>query len=321
MVSIVVITMNTRDLLEGLLLSIEADTGFRPLIAETIVVDNGSDDGTVVMIRDRFPWVTHVRNLENRGFAASVNIGFGRSSEDVVFLLNSDTRLIPGESEKMVAFLNENPTVGVVGPQLVYENMRLQRSYAHMPSLASELIPRALAATIWPQKYHTKGEGIVGPVEVETIIGAGLMVRRAAFLSVGGFDERFFFFLEETDFCLQLGRLSWTVVFLPTCRLVHLQGKTVGRRWVAGRIEYSISLYKFMGKYHGTLYVAAFAGVRVLKALCFLLPVSVIPLLWIDPSIRRKYKYYGTLLVWHLRGCPDGAGLRPIPQGRKELRE
>jgi N-acetylglucosaminyl-diphospho-decaprenol L-rhamnosyltransferase len=317
MISIVIITMNTKDLLSGLLSSIEADSSIRTSIKETIVVDNGSEDGTDAMIDSQFPWVVHIKNRENKGFAAAVNIGFSYASGEIIFLLNSDTRLIPGESEKMLRFLEMEGGAGVAGPQLVYEDMRSQRSFAQRPSLFFELVPRSLAALVRPEKYGTKGQGIKRPLEVDTLIGAALMIRQAAFASAGGFDERFFFFLEETDFCLQVALRSWKVFFFPETRLVHLQGKTVSRRWVAGRIEYAISLYKFLRKYHGAAYVAAFTIVKLLKTLFFLVPVTVLPFFWTSRSIRRKYRYYSALFLWHLRGCPEGAGLRPNPRARK----
>jgi GT2 family glycosyltransferase len=145
---------------------------------------------------------------------------------------------------------------------------------------------------------------------VESLIGAALLIRRTVLDALDGFDERFFFYLEETDFCLRAGRLGYRVVFFPGARLIHLQGKTVRQSWVAGRMEYSISLYKFLKKYRSGLYYGTFVAVRAGKAVLFLLPVTLLPFLLAAKSIRRKYSYYIRLLTWHLRGCPDNAGLR-----------
>jgi hypothetical protein len=313
--SVVIITMNTRDLLDSLLRSIEADAGLRPMIEDVIVVDNGSSDGTDAMIADGYPWVSCMNNRENRGFAAAVNIGYRSSKGKLVLLLNSDTRLIPGQTAKMVEFMERDPHIGIAGPQLVYEDMRPQRSFALTPSMALEVLPRSLLERVLPGRFRTKGIGLTGPLDVESLIGAAIMVRREVLDLLGGFDERFFFYLEETDFCLRAGKEGKRVVFFPEAKLVHLQGKTVGRSWVRGRIEYSISLYKFMRKYHSPAYYGAFILVRAVKAFLFLLVVTVLPFFFFSESIRRKYRYYARLLVWHFRGFPDSGGLRLNSRG------
>lgn len=315
MLSIVIITRNTKDLLQSLLSSIEADLSLRPFLREVIVVDNGSADGTDTMVADRFPAVSIIGNDENRGFAAAVNLGWRRSTGETVFLLNSDTRLIPGETTKMLAYMAAEQAIGIIGPQLVYEDLRPQRSFALTPSLSLELLPRSLLERALPGKFRTKGRGLALPIDVESLIGAALLVRREVFDALDGFDERFFFYLEETDFCLRAGRRGYRVVFFPGASLIHLQGKTVKRTWVAGRIEYSISLYKFLKKYRSGPYYGAFVAIRTAKAVLFLLPVTLLPFFLIGKSIRRKYSYYLKLLAWHLQGCPDGAGLRPSSRG------
>jgi GT2 family glycosyltransferase len=306
--SIVIITRNTKDLLASLLASIAADSSLP--VGETIVVDNGSSDDTLAMLAENFPSVLIVGNRENRGFAAAVNLGYRRSTGDFILLLNSDTRLIPGETVKMLAYMEAERALGIVGPQLVYEDMRPQRSFALTPSLALEIFPRSLLERLLPGRFRTKGRGLSTPFGVESLIGAALLVRTAVFEALDGFDERFFFYLEETDFCMRAGREGYRVEFFPGARLIHLQGKTVKKSWVAGRIEYSISLYKFLKKYRSGLYVGVFVAVRAVKALSFLLPVTLLPFLLAADSMRRKYSYYARLLTWHLRGCPDDAGLR-----------
>jgi hypothetical protein len=307
--SIVITTRNTRELVRGLLASIEADGTLTAALQEVIVVDNGSTDGTDAMFAAAFPRVLYVRNQENRGFAAAANEGFRRSSGKFVLFLNSDTRLIASETVKLLDFMRSDGSIGIAAPQLVYEDGRPQRSFAPIPCLAFELLPAPVLALFSP-RFRTKGEGLKGPSDVESLIGAALMVRRRVFDATGGFDEGFFFFLEETDLCLRASREGFRLVFFPASRLVHLQGKTVSQSWVAGRMEYAISLHAFIGKYHSGPYRAVFAIVRLCKALVFLLVATVLPFVLLGKSVRRRYGYYAHLLLWHLKGRPADAGLR-----------
>lgn len=130
---------------------------------------------------------------------------------------------------------------------------------------------------------------------------------------VHGFDERFFFFLEETDLCARIRNQGLRVVLYAGARVIHLQGKTVRKNWVNGRMEYNISMYKFMRKHHGPLYYRCFQSVRLTKAGLFLVVLTCLPFLLIGERTRRTYVYYTRLVKWHLSGCPDNAGLRPAP--------
>ncbi len=314
MLSLVIITRNTSHLVAGLLSSLEADESMTVATKEVIVVDNGSTDGTEDLIASKFPRVIYVKNAENAGFGAAANMGYRLASGEFVLFLNSDIRLLGGETTKMLAFMEQDPSIGIIAPQLVYEDMRPQRSFAQIPSLALELAPKAVLEALFP-RFRTKGGARHSPLDVASLIGAALMVRRQLFDRLDGFDERFFFFLEETDLCLRARKTGSRVVFFPASKLVHFQGKTVAQSWIRGRMEYSISLYKFIRKYHSGSYYGAFVLVRVCKALLFLLPATIVPFVLCSKPIRRKYRYYAQLLLWHLRGCPAGARLRVSSQG------
>jgi N-acetylglucosaminyl-diphospho-decaprenol L-rhamnosyltransferase len=285
-----------------------------------------------------------VKNDRNRGFAAAANMGISRSEGEYILFLNSDTLLIEGEVASMVQFMEGNLEVGICGPQLVYEDLRLQRSYANIPSLLFEIVPRFLLELLLTQKYSAKPSGcsaVAVPSEspnsklkrpasgypdsepsssslrtppqvaldVPSLIGAAIIVRKKLLDDLGGFDERFFFFLEETDLCVRARERGTRVVFLPHIKVVHLQGRTVRKNWVQGRIQYTISLYKFIRKHHTGTYYRIFQGIRLAKSFFVPLGLSVIPFLLLHRRTRRTYVYYLSLLFWHLRGCPSDAGL------------
>ena len=323
--SVVIITKDTRDLLGDLLRSIEDDVSLGPCLAQVIVVDNGSLDGTDAMVRESFPSVLLLRNERNQGFAASANAGTGRSTGEFILFLNSDTRLIPGEVLKLLTYMALHPDSGICGPQLVYPDMRPQRSAAATPSLLPEIVPGSLLERMLPRRYPRRpklrpteplfaepdGDFALTARDVDSLIGAAIMVRRSAVERAHGFDERFFFFLEETDLCITMRDEGFRVVLLPGAKVIHLQGKTVRRNWVRGRIEYNISMYKFIRKHYPMVYYRCFQSVRLMKCTVLVAVLTVLPFLLAPRRTRRTYAYYAGLLWWHLRGCPESAGLRP----------
>ncbi|HEY3277776.1 MAG TPA: glycosyltransferase family 2 protein [Syntrophorhabdaceae bacterium] len=328
LLSIIIITKDTKELLGDLLRSIEQDISLTPFLKQIVVVDNASSDGTEVMVRREFGSALFLRNETNMGFGASANSGFRKSTGELIFFLNSDTRLIKGELLKLVLFMRGNKSVGICGPQLVYPDMRLQRSWAEIPGPASEIIPKALRNLLFKKasKAGPEGKGrkpsasgedasAGGAYDVESLIGAAILVRREAFEKVGGFDEKYFFFLEETDLCMRIGEAGFRLVLFSGARIIHLQGSTVRKNWVRGRIEYNISMYKFIRTHYPPFQYRTFQAVRFIKAAVFLLVLTCVPFLLLGKRTRRTYRYYSALVGWHLSGCPDDAGLRKKEQG------
>ncbi len=317
--SIIIITKDTEQLLKSLLLSIEKDTSLKPYIQDIIIIDNGSTDGTEVMIREKFPSLQYLKNNENKGFAASANMGITRAKGDYLLFLNSDTRLIDGEVVKMLHFMEEHKDVGICGPQLVFPDMRFQRSLAVVPSLLSELLPQFLLIPGHqspitnhrsPVTSHQSSITSHCIIDVPSLIGAAILVRKSLLKRLGGFDEQFFFFLEETDLCLRARGMGQRVVFLPDVKVIHLQGQTVRKAWVKGRIEYNISLHKFIKKHHSLPYYILFQWIRFIKTSIFIICTTCLPFLLFNKKIRRSYSYYARLLLWSLSGYPDSFGLR-----------
>ena len=317
MLSVIIVTHDTEELLAGLLSSTRQDASLRPLLREIIVVDNASTDGTDQLVNKSFPEILYLKNAENRGFAAAANQGSALATGDFLLFLNSDTRLLPGEVEKVLSFIKDDATIGIAGPQLVYEDMRLQRSFASVPSLPLEVVPFFVLKLMFPVKYGKVRKDSSASREVESIIGAAMFVRAHVMRSLGGFDERFFFFLEETDFCVRAKQSGYKVFFSPSAKVIHLQGKTVRKTWGKGRIEYAISLYKFIKKHHSVPYYRAFVLVRVMKSLLFLVVATLLPFLLLSESTRRKYDYYSQLILWHAKGLPDDDGLRLVLQNKE----
>ena len=246
-VSVVVVTYNALPWIERCLESVRA--------YETIVVDHGSTDGTLELVRRRFP---HVRLIEegNTGLGAGSNTGMRVASGDYFLLLNSDAWAVGDAVERLVAFAEEHPEAAVVGPKLLNPDGSLQRSVRGFPTLwrltteyffLRKLAPgsRALNAFYASRFPHDEVR------EAEFLMGACLLVRREAADTVGLFDEDFFMFSEETDWCYRFRQAGWTVLFFPGAEFVHVGGATTTQNWGPMYREQLRGHLRFLAKHRG----------------------------------------------------------------------
>jgi N-acetylglucosaminyl-diphospho-decaprenol L-rhamnosyltransferase len=225
-VSVVVVTYNALPWIEKSLESVEG--------RDVIVVDNGSADGTVAMIRERFP---HVRLIEqeNKGMGGGNNAGMRAADGRYFFLLNSDAWVVGDALDELVAFADAHPEAAVVGPRLLNIDGTLQRSVRGEPTLwrlATEyLFIRKLAPHSRLLNPLYRGDFDHDRVaEVDWLSGPALLVRRDAADSVGLFDEKFFMFSEEVDWMTRFRRAGWKVLFFPGAEVVHVGGASHGGR-------------------------------------------------------------------------------------------
>jgi N-acetylglucosaminyl-diphospho-decaprenol L-rhamnosyltransferase len=201
---------------------------------ETVVVDNGSTDGTVDAVRDGFPGVRFV-TAENRGLGAAWNLGIEATHSRYVLLLNSDAWLVGDALGRLVAFADRRPEAAVVGPRLLNPDGSLQRSVRGFPTLwrlATEyfflrkLAPRSDALN----SFYAGGFDHDEVREAEFVMGACMLVRRRAIEQVGLLDEDYFLFSEETDWCYRFRAAGWQVLFFPGAECVHVGGASHGGR-------------------------------------------------------------------------------------------
>jgi hypothetical protein len=232
-VTVVVVTWNALPWLERCLESVSGQ--------DVIVVDHGSTDGTVQLVRERFPDV-HVVEQDNKGMGGGNNAGMRIARGRYFLLLNSDAWVVGDALERLVRFADEHPEAAVVGPKLLNTDGTLQRSVRGEPTLwrlATEyLFIRKLAPhTQLLNPLYAGGFAHDRVCEVEWLYGPALLVRREAVDAVGAFDEAFFMFSEEVDLLTRFRRAGWKVVFFPGAEVVHVGGATHGGRLYAENLR------------------------------------------------------------------------------------
>jgi hypothetical protein len=223
-VSAVIVSHNTRDLLRRCLRDLQAQDG---VTLQTIVVDNGSTDGSLELLRDHFPDVTLVELSDNAGFAAAANVALDRVRGEYVLLLNSDAFMHSGALRELMQAARRHPHAGAIGPRLLNRDGTLQRSawpYPHPGRLLLEafgvhrLLHRFHALEDLGQWAHDEERS------VEFLVGACLLLRVEMLTDVGGFDEAFWLYGEEADLQRRARSHGWSAVLAPAATVTHLGG-------------------------------------------------------------------------------------------------
>jgi GT2 family glycosyltransferase len=303
-VSIIIINYNTRDLILGCLNSIF--TKIKGIDYKVTVVDNGSSDGSIEAFQQNYPAVNLVRNERNLGFALAVNRALRNSPSDYCFILNSDTILTDDALNKLVSFLDNAPKAAIAGGQLLNQDGSRQNSFDNIPNIWSELAGKSLLRIVYPSRYPSKRQAYAQPVEVESVIGAAMLVRSQAIKEAGLLDEDYFLFLEETDWCHRMRQKGWQVWFVPDASIYHIQGQSKKQVLAAAKIEYINSLYKFYRKHYS---LATYLLLRIIKpikigiALVFNL-IALLITLGLSKSVRSLLAVQAALLWWHILLCP-----------------
>lgn len=239
--SIIIVSFNARTDLERCLESLHA----APPAAthEILVVDNGSSDGSADAAR-RWPDVRVIDAGGNLGFARANNVGIRASSGENLLLLNSDTIVPPGAIDGLLAELDRDGGVAVVGPRLVSEDQRAELSFGRMIGPLNEFLQKrrarsAAVETLTRQRQYP-----------DWVSGACLLVRRADAEAVGGLDERFFMYTEDVDFCAAIRARGRRILFTPDVEVVHLRGRSGASAPAATREHYRRSQLAFYEKHH-----------------------------------------------------------------------
>lgn len=297
--SILIVNYNTRAFLEPLLASLRETV--RKTHYEVIVVDNDSRDDSGAMVRRAFPEVVLLESKQNLGFSKANNLAARQANGEYLLFLNPDTLVSERSVDELVAFLRTNPQAAAVGCKLLNEDGSLQRSCGRFPNLCIELSTRTLLSRIFPNSRifarHKLSDWDYATVRsVDWVSGACLLVRKAVFDEVGGFDENIFMFYEDVDLCLRLRRKGWDLLFYPHVSVYHFHGGSWReRRQVAIKQNIVNALYYYR-KHHSK---AALAVLHVLMLLELLLSFAWV-VAW--SAIREPWDTTKS----RLRGLADG---------------
>ena len=282
---------------------------------EIYVVDNNSTDGSQVAVKNGFADVKLIENETNTGFGYANNQALRIMQGRFAVLLNSDAVLKENSIKRLLAFMTTTPSAGIAGVQLLNDDGSRQNSIDNFPSSETEIFNKSILRLFFPGKYPSKNMSYKDPIEVDSVIGACMMVRKEAMEEVGVFDEDYFIFLEETDWCFRMNKKGWKVYHVPDAEVFHLSGHSKKRTPWRSQIEYYISLYKFFKKNRTQ---ASYLTLRVLKPCKIFINLilnilgNLITLFQKEGLRNRLLKYY-KLSVWHLLMCPDSMGIQKKP--------
>ncbi len=235
---IIIVNWNVRDLLAACLDSV---IGNNVLSTEIIVVDNASMDGSVDMVRDRFPQVKLITSEKNLGFAGGNNVGmrYWRLDNPIptthypryVLLLNPDTVVHSDAVETMVRFMDVTPQAGVCGARLVYGDGNFQHSAFGFPGLWQIVLdtpgvhPRLLDSRL-NGRYSRRLYASDHPFQVDHPLGAAMLVRAEVICKVGLMDESFHMYCEEVDWAWRIKKAGWKIFCVPQAEIVHYGGQS-----------------------------------------------------------------------------------------------
>lgn len=223
--SVIIVTCNSAPYLERCLDSLGQHlTG---ISQEICVVDNASADVGPALVQQRFPNVHLIINKRNLGFSAAVNQGLRATAGSFVLWLNPDTELVDDGFQELLQYIRDNPSVGILGSQVVDSDGKRQLSCRSFPSYSTALFHRySLLTRLFPwnpgsREYLHSDWNAVEVREVDWVSGACLFHRREVSDQLGGLDEKFFLYCEDVDFCLRAKQRGWSIRYHPAAKVIH----------------------------------------------------------------------------------------------------
>jgi hypothetical protein len=288
-IGVVIVSFNTCELLRNCLRSLEDCT----LPLRIVVVDNASNDASAHMVCRDFPAVELLALEQNLGFAAANNRGIAmligtatpyRDTADRVpqyvdilvdycLFLNPDTVVHPGAIESLVHFLLLHPRVGVVGPRLLNVDGSLQRAAFRFPTLSmsaldvfppGDVLPGRLYNSWWHGRYPQETAITPTPFAIDQLLGACMLVRSTVLAEVGGFDERYFMYSEEVEWCWRIRKAGWAIWQEPRAQVTHYGGAATSQFRSAMQLSLYRSRVQFFAHHYPRWFLSAHRAITTL---------------------------------------------------------
>ena len=270
--SVILVNWNTCDLTRGALVSVYKETV--GINFEVIVVDNNSADGTVEMIKKEFPQVVLIVNTDNLGFGKANNQGLKIAQGDYLMFLNTDVVVLDGALNKLINYLDRHVDVMMVGPRLLNKDLTFQHACRRMlPNPVNSFFHLFGLTKIFKnskivneyKRYDTDPE-VTGPTEA--LSGAAMMFRRQVYKEIRGFDEAFFMYGEDLDFCKMVLDKGWKTVYVSEAKIIHFGGQSSGKRKVKSLVNFYEAMwlyYKkhFYKKYNNLFSLIVWLGIKL----------------------------------------------------------
>ncbi len=224
LLTIIIVSYNIKELLKKCLEALYR--GIKDIDSEIIIVDNASLDGSLEMIKESFPQVKLIQNRENFGFAKAVNQGIRTSQGKYILLLNPDAFLKKDTLKEMIFYLENDKTIGALGPKILNLDGTLQPSFGNFPSLVTEFFQffylhrffpfgRQICSNIFTHHLFNK------PHEVDWLTGACFLIRKKVVEEVGLLNEFYFMSVEDIDWCYRLKKAGWKIYYYPKAEVLH----------------------------------------------------------------------------------------------------
>ena len=252
-VAVLVVNYHVYDELDRALTSLEP---FLRPDDEIVVVDQESETARAGEVRARHPRATWVPIARNVGFAAGVNLAARASTAPFLMLLNPDVIVDEPIVARLEQYLRDHPRVAVVGPRVLNVDGSVQPSARRFPGLTTMFAGRSTWLTRrypqnWLSQWNLPAQTIDRAVEVDWVAGSCLLTRREVFDTLGGFDESFFLYWEDADFCRRAERLGWECVYLPLVSIRHAGGRSAASNPAAAVRAFHASAFHLYRKHAG----------------------------------------------------------------------
>ena len=286
--SIIIVNYNVKEFLENALVSIERALrerlrDGRTIEGEVIVVDNASDDGSVELVRKRFPHVHLIENKENVGFARGNNIALAQARGRYILLINPDTIIQEDTLQVMIDFFDERSDVGVAGCKILNPDGTLQLACRRsFPSPWVSFTKTTGLSAVFPRsklfgRYNLTYLDPNQTYEVDAISGSFIMVRREVYECVGGLDENFFMYGEDLDWCYRIQKAGWKIFYVSMTQIIHYKGESSRRSDFDELKTFYRAMHLFVEKHLSGSFVVQMLlrmGIALRRTLAFLAKVG-----------------------------------------------